>query len=166
MEFVKPYDKAVRSVCPSGEKIVDTYSLVIDKKTGIEELKATGKTNIYDYIQKSLPETLIYNIIERYNSGDINALNKIQGFYGDVTTMPKNLAEAQQILIDAQKTFMELPLETRAKYNHSVNQFLSAVEKEAQEYALKKAQEAILAEQEAQINNLSGAAPVQEGGNE
>lgn len=105
MEFVKPYDRdvGVNYVTPCGEKIVDTYSLVIDKKTGKEDLQVTGKTNIYEFIQKSLPETLIYNIIERYNNGDVTALDKIHGFYGDVTTMPKNLAEAQQLMINANK---------------------------------------------------------------
>lgn len=164
MDFVLPYDRNVGDnfATPSGEKIVPTYSLVIDKDTGKEELKETGKTNLYDYIQSSLEETLIYNIIERYNSGDVDALNKIQGFYGDVTTMPKNLAEAQQIMINAQKVFNDLPVDVRAKYNHSVSEFLSAVEKDARAKASADAQAALIAEQERKLAELQAAQNVTE----
>lgn len=164
--FVKPYDKAERYHCPAGEKIIDTYSLVVDKNTGAQELKKTGKTNIYDFIQSSLAETLIYNVIERYNSGDITALDKVRGFYGDVINMPKTLAEAQQIMINAEKLFKSLPLETRAKYNHDVGQFLSNVEKEAKQAEAKRLQDELLAAQQAQINNLSGVENNNVGGNE
>lgn len=169
-KFKLPYDRAVGGSCPSGEKIVPTYSLVVDKDTGKTDLKATGKTNMYDYIQSSLEETLIYNVIERYNAGDITALDKVRGFYGDVTQLPKNLAEAQQLLINAQKTFNSLPVDVRAKYNHSVSEFLSAIEKEAKTAAADEARKAIIAEQEAKLAELEQAqasTPVNsvEGGN-
>lgn len=159
VEFRKPYDRNLNIPAPSGEKIVPVYSLVVDEETGKEDIQVTGKTNIYDFIQKSLDETLIYNIIERYNSGDISALEKITGFYGDVTNAPKNLAEAQQILINANKIFESLPLDVRAKYNHSVSEFLSAVENDAKKFAAEKAREALIAEQERKISDLQAAAP-------
>lgn len=155
MEFKKAYDRGESTFSPAGEKIVPTYSLVVDKDTGKQELKETGKTNIYDYIQESLESTLVYNIIERYNStGDASILDKVSGFYGNVMNMPKNLAEAQQIMINANHLFNSLPVDERAKYNHSLSEFLSHVEKDAKAYAAEKSKQAILAEQRAQIQNL------------
>lgn len=155
MEFVKPYkEEHVHFYSPVGSHVIDTYSLVVDKNTGAQELKKTGKTNIYDYIQKSLQETLIYNVLERYNNGDVTALDKVTGFYGDVLNMPKTLAEAQQVMINAEKLFKSLPLETRAKYNNDVSQFLTSVEKEAKAAEAKRLQDELLASQQAQINEL------------
>lgn len=167
MEFRKAFDRNIGGACPSGEKIVPTYSLVVDKETGKTDLKATGKTNMYDFIQSSLNETLVYNVIERYNAGDVTALDKVSGFFGDVTTFPKNLAEAQQLLINAKKTFDSLPLEVRAKYNHSVSEFLSSVEKEANSAAVSEARAALIADQEAKLAELKAKnSNLNQGGND
>lgn len=158
VKFRKPYDRNLNIPAPSGEKIVPVYSLVVDEETGREDIQVTGKTNIYDFIQKSLDETLVYNIIERYNQGDVSALEKIKGFYGDVTNAPKNLAEAQQILINAKKVFDSLPLDVRAKYNHSVSEFLSAVENDAKNLASENLRQSLIAEQERKISELEDKA--------
>ncbi len=153
MEFTKPYDRNLTISAPAGEKLVSTYSLQVDKN-GKKELKESGKTNLYEFIQKALPETLVYNILERFNNGDVNVLDKVHGFYGDVSQMPKTLAEAQQLLIKAEKTFQELPLETRAKYNHSVSEFLSAIESDVKNKQVEEARKALIAEQQAKLAEL------------
>ena len=70
---------------------------------------------------------MIYNILDRYNAGDLTALNKVQGAYGDFTNTPTTLAEAQQKLIDAENLFMSLPLEVRKEFNHSTSEFLASI---------------------------------------
>lgn len=111
---------------PQSKKLIPTFSLEINKTTGKKELKETGKTNIYDMIQASKESTMIYNILDRFQAGDVEVLNKVQGAYGDFTNVPRTLAEAQQQLIDAENLFMSLPLEMRKEFNHSTSEFLAA----------------------------------------
>ncbi len=110
---------------PKSKKIIDTYSIEINKDTGKKELKATGKTNIYEFIQKSLEDTKVYNILKKCEMGDTEALNRAVGAYGDFTSAPRSLAEAQQLIINAEKEFNSLPLEIRKEFNYSVSEFLA-----------------------------------------
>lgn len=110
---------------PKCEKIIPTYGKEVDKE-GKVHIVETGKTNIYEKIQASKDETLVYNILDRFNAGDVTALNQRKGSYGDFTAMPKTLAEAQQSLIDAENYFNSLPLEVRKEFNHSVTEFLAS----------------------------------------
>lgn len=126
MEFYSRTNKPEREATPAGEKIVDTYALEVDKESGRTELVKNGKTNIYEKIQASKDETLIYNILERFNAGDVTALNKVQGVYGDFSNAPKTMAEAQQALINAESSFMSLPLEVRREFNMSIGEFLAS----------------------------------------
>ena len=128
MEFYSLTNKPPRMPYPKSEKIVDTYSLKIDKTTGKKELKVSGKTDIYEKIQESKDGTLLYNILERYTAGDIEVLNKRQGMYGDVTNLPTNLAEAQQLIIEAENTFKNLPIDIRREFNHSITEFMAGIE--------------------------------------
>lgn len=110
---------------PKCEKIVPTYGKEV-AKDGTIKVVETGKTNIYEKIQASKDETLIYNILDRFNAGDTSALMQRQGSYGDFTQAPKTLVEAQQALIDADRYFNSLPLEVRKEFNHSLSEFLAS----------------------------------------
>ncbi len=112
---------------PKCEENVPTFSLQINKANGKKELVESGKTNLYEKIQASKDATLIYNIIDRYNAGDNSVLNKAMGSYGNFTQMPATLVEAQQKLIDAERTFEQLPIAIREKYNNSYTEFLADV---------------------------------------
>lgn len=110
---------------PKCEKIISTYGKEIDKNGKVKVVE-TGKTNIYEKIQASKDQTLVYNILERFNQGDVQALNQRQGQYGDFTNAPKTLVEAQQALIDAENYFYSLPLDVRKEFDHSLSEFLSS----------------------------------------
>ncbi len=112
---------------PKCEENVPTFSLQINKANGKKELVESGKTNLYEKIQASKDATLIYNIIDRYNAGDESVLNKAVGSYGNFTQMPSTLVEAQQKLIDAERTFEQLPITIREKYNNSYTEFLADI---------------------------------------
>lgn len=157
MTFYSRTNKPATIPCPKCEKTVPTFALKINKDTGKKELVKTGSTNLYEKIQASKEQTLVYNILERYNNGDIDVLAKVKGVYGDFTNMPSTLAEAQQSLIDAETTFNQLPLEVRKEFNMSTSEFLTSmtngtfaarmqkfkkVEKEKKEVIMPKAQEA------------------------
>lgn len=109
---------------PECPKIVPTYGKVIDDDGKVKVVE-TGKTNLYEKIQASKEDTLIYNILDRFKAGDVTALQKNQGYYADLTEMPKTLAEAQQSLITAENYFNSLPLDVRKEFNHSFSEFLA-----------------------------------------
>ncbi len=128
MEFYSYSNKHPRSPYPESHKIVPTYSIKIDKQTGKKELKESGKTDIYEKIQENKEGTYIYDILEKYMAGDESVLNKSLARYGDVTELPTNLAEAQQLIIDAENTFKSLPIEIRKEFNHSPTEFMAGIE--------------------------------------
>ena len=111
---------------PECKKIVNEYKKEIQDNGSVKAV-VTGKTNIYEKIQASKDDCLVYNILERFNQGDVSVLNAREGEYGDFTEAPKTLAESQQRLIDAENYFMKLPLDVRKEFNHSVVDFLNSV---------------------------------------
>lgn len=109
---------------PKCEKIIPTYGKEVGKD-GKVQIVETGKTNIYEKIQASKEDTLVYNILDRFNAGDVKALqyhDNVQ--YGDSTELPKTLVEWQQKYINAENYFNSLPLEVRRQFDHSVSDFL------------------------------------------
>ena len=124
-EFYSRSNLPVTIAQPKCEKIVPTYGKEIDKD-GKVHIVETGKTNLYEKIQASKEDTLVYNILDRFNAGDVSVLQKNKGYYGDFTDMPKTLAEAQQSLITAENYFNSLPLDVRKEFNHSFSEFLSS----------------------------------------
>ena len=128
MEFYSRIKKPDTKPAPSGNKIAPTFNLRMSKSTGRQELIESGTTNIYEKIQAAKDSTLIYNIIERYKNGDVQALNQHNLQYGDTTILPKTLAGMKQALIDAENNFNNLPLEVRKEFNQNVNEYLTAID--------------------------------------
>lgn len=88
-------------------------------------LEKKGEENLYDYIQSFRDSVDLNFILARFSNGDVEALNKVQGFYADVTDFPKNMADALNRINQAEEMFKSLPLETRQKFDCSFEQFLS-----------------------------------------
>lgn len=124
MKFYNRSEKPPITATPAGEKEEDTYEINIDLR-GHKTLEKSGKTNVYDFIQESLEETKIENIIRRALGGDESALATMHGVYMDVTDAPKSLAEMQQAVITATQEFEKLPVEIREKFNHSALQYVA-----------------------------------------
>ena len=114
--------KRVYAVRGSREKIV--YSPVYDEN-GVLDLEPTGRENLYDYIQSHKDSVDIHKILQRFQQGDVSALTRVQGMYGDFTEMPKTYAEALNTVMSAEQQFNSLPVETRAKFGHSFSQWLA-----------------------------------------
>ena len=85
----------------------------------------TGEKNIYEEIQAEREDSKIENLINRVIDGDISALRP-DGQYIDCTKMPKTMAEAQSMIQEMNNVWWNLPIEIRAKYNHSVEEFVAA----------------------------------------
>ena len=126
--FRTPFEeKHKRYFSPSGEKEVTVYTHHINKH-GNKEFVENGTENIYEKIQAQAEESKIETLINRVIAGDVSALRP-DGQYLDCTQMPKTLAEAQTMIADLQDTWSKLPIDLRAKYNHSVEEFIAAAGK-------------------------------------
>ena len=108
---------------PKCNKTVNEYDKEVQKNGSIKPV-VVGKTNIYEKIQASKNDCLVYNILDRFKAGDVSVLNARQGQYADITKEPKTLVEYQQSYIDAENLFNSLPLEVRRQFDHSVTDFL------------------------------------------
>ena len=114
-------------VTPCGSDIKDIFtSKVLDD--GTIELTKCGEENWYEYIQSFAESVDIQTILKRAALGDNSGLNAVQGFYADVTGMPKNNAQLLQMIIDGQRNFEQLPLEIRQKFDNDFNKFFATMD--------------------------------------
>lgn len=96
--------------------------------TGVLDLVVTGKENIYDYIQSHKESTDIHVLLERFANGEEDVLSRMQGFYGDVTSMPKTYAEVLNAVIAGEETFARLPVEVKQRFDNSFAVWLSSMD--------------------------------------
>ncbi len=123
--FKTQYDARDRIQSNPGNPIKQLYAGSYNER-GQVELKEDGTENLYDFIQSFAESTDIHAIMRRFENGEVDVLEKVQGFYGDVTDMPKTYAEALQRIADSEKVFMSLPVDVRARFGHSFSEFLAA----------------------------------------
>lgn len=126
MEFTTQFSEKKRFYTQSGDPIKPLYGLEVDKK-GVSQLVEKGKYNLYDFIQSHKDTVDIHKILERFQNGDVDALNKYQGYYGDITEAPKTFADALNAVIKAKDLFNSLPLDVREKFDHSPEQFIASL---------------------------------------
>lgn len=121
--FKTQFNGRVRRVANPGSRMKKTFAGRYDEKGRIV-LEETGVENIYDKIQSYKDSTDIHVLLKRYANGDTEALAKVQGFYADVTEMPKNFAEVLNIVNDGENFFASLPVEIRSKFGHNFGEFM------------------------------------------
>lgn len=124
-KFNTQYDARDRIMSHPGNPIKQLYSGSYNER-GQVELKEDGTEDLYAFIQSFAESTDIHAIMRRYQNGEVDVLEKVQGFYGDITEMPHTYAEALQRIADSEKVFMSLPVDVRAKFGHSFSEFLAA----------------------------------------
>lgn len=113
-----------RTYAPTGDGYEPKMEMNIDEY-GHKELVHAGKTNLYEKIQASAEDCKIENILARAGQGDLSAFTGSK-IYADVSEQPRSLGEAQQMIQNIQNEFNSLPVEVRAKYNHSVSEYVAA----------------------------------------
>ena len=123
--FKTQFDARDRIQSHPGNPIKQLYAGSYNER-GQVELKEDGTEDLYAYIQSFAESTDIHSILRRFQNGEVDVLEKVQGFYGDITEMPHTYAEALQRIADSEKVFMSLPVDVRAKFGHSFSEFLSA----------------------------------------
>lgn len=109
--------------CPGS----DIHELYEGKLLPNGEIKLVpiGKESISEKINSYAKFTDISYIMSRLQAGD-NSVIRDGAMYGDFTKTPKSLAEALQIMINAEQRFNELPLDVRSKFNNSYLAWMQA----------------------------------------
>lgn len=125
MTFFSRTNRPPAVVPPIGDGTAPIYEEFFEN--GQYVLKKTGKEDLHAFVQASKEETLVYNIISRYQRGDLDALNQRIGQYVDVVGMPTNLAEAHQVMLDVQRKFDSLTPDVKRKFDNDVNVFVDVV---------------------------------------
>lgn len=127
------YGVACREI-RSYPKFLPTYGYDIDKESGQKLRVKNGESNAYQKTQEAIPETLVYNILDRIQrTGDLSLLGQaVEGVF-DATPYPKDMLEAQCVRIKAEQIFATLPFEERQKYNNDVYKYIEAVNKRMKE---------------------------------
>lgn len=123
MEFATQFTKRPRIIANSGTGVKVLYAPQFDKD-GNMELVESGRENLYDFIQSHSDSCNIHLILERFARGDVSVLSRVQGSFGDFTDMPGTYAELLNTVIEGEQYFMGLPIETRAKFDHSFQKWL------------------------------------------
>lgn len=126
MLFKTAFNRGETTESPLGSEFAPIYSYRIDKKTGKKILEKTGETNLYEKIQASHEGTKLENIIKKVTvTGDLTPLNIREGTYIDISDVPTNLIEIQNTMLKAKDQFYQLDAETRAKFDNSVEKYIS-----------------------------------------
>lgn len=125
--FRTQYDIPARYYAVPGERVKTLYGPIFDDK-GVMHLTEIGKHDLYGEIQSHAESVDIHVLLARYNNGDVEALSRVQGAYGDFTQMPTSFAEALNTMIAAEQYFLSLPVDVRDRFGQSFNRFLASMD--------------------------------------
>lgn len=123
--FKTQYDARDRVLTNPGSPVKKTYGGTYNER-GQLQLVEKGEEDLYGYIQSFAESVDINVILARFTNGESDVLSKVQGFYGDITGMPTTYADALNRIDDCREMFQSLPLDVRAKFNHSFTEFLAS----------------------------------------
>lgn len=119
MEFFSAFNPPESKPTNAGEETRKTYRWT-ENENGEKILVEDEEIKIADEIESYHEETKITNIIRRATF-DVNAANKLLSDSGnngaDLTTMPENLMEAQNIIIKAKQAYANLTPKQQAEFN-------------------------------------------------
>ena len=93
-------------------------------KNGIIELTESGKEDIQEFIDSQRDSCDMAFILHQLAIGNESVLHQKAPMYGDFTTAPSTLAEAEQMLIDGENAFYQLPLDVRQQFDNDFRQWL------------------------------------------
>lgn len=130
MRFRTQYDQHDRVLQPAGNRIHDILSGSYNDD-GIFVLDVSGNEDIYAQIQSHAASCDIHVILDRYRRGDLDALgDPARSVFADTAEMPRNYAQLLNLVADGERAFASLPVEERAKFDHSFAQWLMSFDKQ------------------------------------
>lgn len=105
----------------------------VESKLGLAEftidLTEDGEIDIYDSIQELSEFVDIDNIVKRFNNGEVDVLEKVQGFYGDLTTLPVDMRGIYDLNAKGKNLFDSLPEDVREQIGDYKSFMTMAAEK-------------------------------------
>lgn len=90
---------------------------------GVSYLEKVGQIDLNAVVQASKESTMVYNILDRFQSGDLSVLSKVKGAFGDFVGLPSSLAEAHNLIVGIESKFNQLPLKIREAFGNSPQVF-------------------------------------------
>lgn len=126
-KFKTQYDPHDPVYQPPGDPIKLVYSPRYNED-GVLDLVVTGKEDLYDYIQSHKESTDIHVLLERFVNGEDDVLSRLQGFYADVSDMPKTYAEVLNAVIVGEETFARLPVEVKQRFDNSFAVWMASMD--------------------------------------
>lgn len=126
-KFRTQFDPAPDIAQNPGSPVKVLYAPKYDQN-GIWHLEEIGKHDLYGEIQSHAASVDIHVLLAMYQNGDIGALARVQGAYGDFTQMPTTFAEALNTLLAAEQYFDGLPKDVRAGFNNDFHQFIATMD--------------------------------------
>lgn len=103
-------------VAPTG--ITTDFQERLDEN-GVAHLVKIGSTDLNAVVQAQKESCMVYNILDRFQNGDFDALSVKKGFFGDATQFPSSLAEAHNLIVGIEAKFNQLPLKVREAFGNS-----------------------------------------------
>ena len=129
MRFRTQFDQHDRHLQPAGNRIHDILSGYYNDD-GIFVLDVSGSEDIYTKIQSHAASVDLHVILDRFRRGDLDVLgDPSRSVFLDTSDMPKNYAQLLNLVADGERAFMSLPVEERAKFDHSFAQWLMSFDK-------------------------------------
>lgn len=80
------------------------------------DIKVSGDFDLQAQIEAESCLCDINYLIERFNLGDVDALNKRQAFFADITAYPGSYREAVDILKDGRSFYDSLSVDEKKRY--------------------------------------------------
>lgn len=116
-------NRTERFCCSSGTNLKQLYSPVL-QDDGTIVLVPGGKIDTDEAINIEAEQCSLENILSRYANGDLDALNRFEGIYADVSDFPKTYAELLQHAINAENGFHRLPVDVQKKFDNNWRKWL------------------------------------------
>lgn len=110
--------------CVGDREVID-YAPEYDEN-GDWHLIETGKHSLYDEIQSHKDSVDINKILRRFEAGEVDVLQKVQGVYGDFSDVPSNFAELLNTVDRGREMFDSLPIEIKEKFGQNFVAFMQS----------------------------------------
>lgn len=126
--FRTQFAAPVRVCSNPGTRLHKLYHGCVDND-GVFDLVFDGEEDLYQKIQSHAESCDIHTILKRFEAGDLEVLSQRQGVFGDFSEFPTNYAEILNSVIAGENYFNSLPVDVRAKFNHSFREWMVSMDK-------------------------------------
>lgn len=128
MEFTTMFKHHPRKGENFSKRLIPSYKVNINKKTGERELVVDKEIDVYEKIQEYRDEVQISNILKRYDLDMLKQLKDDEQQLIDLTNMPENLMETMAVIDSAKYAWERQSKELKAKFDNDFNKFIASSE--------------------------------------